>query len=152
VSATLKIDALLDSNVLIAMLAGAHEHHESSVALLTDDTGGKLAVAAHSFAEAYSTLTRQGERATFRMTPKEAWAALERLRAVTTLVGLTPPQSFDAIRGYALAGGTGARLYDCLIGETAVVHRIPAIVTWNVTHMRGLFPDLRVLTPKQFGR
>jgi predicted nucleic acid-binding protein len=146
----LKIDALLDSNVLIAMLAEAHEHHGPSLALLAGESGRQFAVAAHSYAETYSTLTRRGEAAPFRFSPEEAWAALESVRAVTTLLGLTAPQTFDAIRSYAQAGGIGARLYDRLIGETAIVHGIGAIATWNVRHMQSLFPALRVTTPKEF--
>ena len=111
----------------------------------------QFAIAAHSYAEAYSTLTRRGKHAPFRFSPDEAWAALESVRAATTLLGLTAPQTFDAIKTYSQAGGIGARLYDRLIGETAVVHSVPAIVTWNVGHMRSLFPALRVLAPKELG-
>lgn len=143
-------EALLDSNVLVAALAEAHEHHEPSAALFADSTDRAFAVAAHSYAEAYSTLTRRGERALFRLTPEEALAALERIRSVTALVGLTAAQSFDAVRDYAQSGGTGARLYDRLIGEVAVAHGIPTIVTWNEAHMRGLFPELRIVSPEAF--
>jgi hypothetical protein len=118
--------------------------------LLTNDRATPFAVAAHSYAEAYSTLTRRGERTPFQFTPEEAWAALESVRAVTALVGLTAPQTFEAIRAYAGSGGIGARLYDRLIGEAAVAHGIPGIVTWNVGHMRSLFPNLSVSTPTQF--
>jgi predicted nucleic acid-binding protein len=145
-----RINALLDSNVLVAMLAEAHEHHAVSLRLLTTRTDTQFAIAAHSYAEAYTTLTRQGARAQFRFTPQEAWAALESVRAVTGLVGLTAPQTFDAIRSYAQAGGVGARLYDRLIGEAAVAHDIAVIVTWNVGHLRGLFPSLGVTTPHEF--
>ena len=148
--ATLKIDALLDSNVLIAMLVEAHEHHAPSLALLAERSDRHFAVAAHSHAETYSTLTRRGDHAPFRFSAEEAWAALESVRAVTSLVGLTAPQTFDAIRGFSCAGGIGARLYDRLIGETAVIHGIPAIVTWNAGHMRDLFPALRVATPGEY--
>ncbi len=144
------IDALIDSNVLIAMLAEAHEHHGPSLRLLIDGRASQFAVAAHSYAEAYNTLTRRGERAPFQFTPEEAWAALESVRAATSLIGLTAPQTFDAIRSYAHGGGIGARLYDRLIGETAVTHAIPQIVTWNVGHMRSLFPKLTITTPKDF--
>ena len=147
----MKIEALLDSNVLIAMFVEAHEHHGPSLALVSDGSI-QFAIAVHSYAEAYSTLTRRGDRAPFQFTPQEAWAALESVRAVTTLVGLTAPQTFDAIRGYAQSGGIGARLYDRLIGEAAVAHGIARIVTWNVGHMRGLFPNLNVETPKEFGK
>jgi predicted nucleic acid-binding protein len=146
----LAIDALIDSNVLIAMLAEAHEHHRPSLDLLAGGQDAQFAIAAHSYAEAYNTLTRQGERAPFQFTSEEAWAALESVRAVTGLVGLTAAQTFDAIRSYAQGGGIGARLYDRLIGEAAVAHAIPQIVTWNVGHMRGLFPDLTITTPTDF--
>lgn len=145
------IDALIDSNVLIAILAEAHEHHGPSLSLLLDGRRAQFAIAAHSFGEAYNTLTRRGDRAPFQFTPEEAWAALESVRAVTSLVGLTAPQTFDAVRSYAHAGGIGARLYDRLIGEAAVAHAIPQIVTWNVGRMRGLFPGLTIVTPADFG-
>jgi predicted nucleic acid-binding protein len=146
----LAAEALLDSNVLVAMLAEAHQHHQASLALVLSDPRSGFAVCAHSYAEVYSVLTRPGERAPFRFTAKEAWAALESVRAITALIGLTPAQTFDAIRSYAQTGGVGARLYDRLIGETAVVHDIRTIVTWNVGHMRGLFPSLGVVTPEDF--
>lgn len=149
-SATLTIDALLDSNVVIAALVEAHEHHAPSFALFTGGGDKRFAVAAHSYAEAYSTLTRRGGLASFGRSPEEAWAALEGVRAATVLLGLTAPQTFDAIKSYAATGGIGARLYDRLIGETAILHDVPAIVTWNVGHMRGLFPGLDVVTPTAF--
>lgn len=136
----------------MAILAGSHEHHGASLALLTRTAPARLAVSAHSFAEAYSTLTRRSERtvAPFRFTAAEAWAALASLRTATTLVGLTAAQTFGAVGAYATAGGIGPRLYDALIGQAAVAHGIPALVTWNVGHMRGLFPALDVLTPEAF--
>ena len=141
--------ALLDSNVVIAILAEAHEHHAASLALLTSPLR-RYALAAHSIAEAYTTLTRQGGHAPFHFTAAEAWAALESLRAVTALIGLTPSQTFDIIRSYADKGGVGPRLYDALIGQVAVVHGVPTIVTWNTRHMVGLFPELDVATPPSF--
>ena len=137
--------ALIDSNVVIAAVVEAHEHHAPSSALFA--AHANLAVAAHSYAEAYCTLTRKGERAPFAFSAGDAWAALESVRAVTGLVGLTPAQAFDAVRDYARAGGVGARLYDKLIGEVAAINGIARIVTWNAKHMQGLFPALEVVTP-----
>jgi predicted nucleic acid-binding protein len=148
----LKADALLDSNVIIALLAEGHEHHVASLDLLLAEKRAEFAVAAHSYAEAYSTLTRHGDHGPFRYSPQKAWAALESLRAATALVGLTAAQTFDVVRSFAEDGGIGARLYDRLIGEAAVAHEIPVIVTWNVRHMRSLFPALTVTTPKDFPR
>lgn len=142
--------ALLDSNVIIAIAAEAHEHHAASLALLTGDNPVVCALAAHSIAEAYSALTRQDHRAPFRFTAEEAWASLESLRAVTMLVGLTPSQAFDVVRTYAATGGIGPRLYDALIGQAAITHGIPVLITWNTRHMEGLFPDLDVATPASF--
>jgi predicted nucleic acid-binding protein len=144
-----RADGLLDSNVLIALLAEAHEHHAASIALLLGEGSPRFAVAAHSYAETYSTLTRRGGPAPFGFAPGEAWAALESVRAVTDLVGLTAGQTFDVVRRYAGDGGVGPRLYDRLTGEAAVAHGLPRIVTWNVTHMRGLFPRLNVATPAE---
>ena len=140
-------DELLDSNVLIALLAEAHEHHAASIGLFLGETDLRFAVSAHSYAEAYSMLTRCGGPAPFGFAPGEAWAALASVRAATELVGLTPAQTFDAVRRYAHDAGVGPRLYDRLIGEGAVVHGLQRIVTWNVAHMRGLFPGLSVVTP-----
>jgi len=151
-SAIVAIDALLDSNVVIAMLVEAHEHHAPSSNLFADDGRWQFAVAAHSFAEAYSTLTRRTERAPFRFTPEEARAALDSIRAITILVGLTPARTYAAIRDYAQGGGIGARLYDRLIGEAAVANGIGRIVTWNVGHMQRLFPNIDVMTPERFAR
>lgn len=134
------------------MFVEAHEHHGPSLNLLTDYGETQFAISAHSYAEAYSTLTRRGGHAPLQFTPEEAWAALESVRAVTGLVGSTAPQTFEAIRNYAQSGGIGARLYARLIGEVAVAHGIPGIITWNVGHMRSLFPDLQVTTPTQFGQ
>ncbi len=143
----MKLRALIDSNMIIAAVAETHEHHSASFDVLRDSDPGALAVAAHSYAEAYGILTRRSERANFGFTAQEAWSALETVRATTTLVGLTANQTINAIRDYSRAGGVGASLYDKLIGEAAIVHAIPMIVTWNVSHMQGLFPNLQVVTP-----
>ena len=143
------IEALLDSNVVIAMVAEAHEHHAASVGLGASGKEGRYAVAAHSFAEAYSTLTRRTERAPFRWSAEEAWSALESVAAMTRLVGLSPAQTLDKIRGYADEGGVGARLYDRLIGQVAVQYGIGRIVTWNVGHMRDLFPKVEIVPPAE---
>jgi predicted nucleic acid-binding protein len=73
--------ALLDSNVVIAILVEAHEHHSASLALLTEGDAATYAISAHSYAEVYNTLTRRGDRAPFRFRADESWAALESLRA-----------------------------------------------------------------------
>lgn len=143
-------DALLDSNVLIAMLVEDHAHHAPSLGLLEIDRPPRFTVAAHSWAETYNALTRKGGPMLFGFTAEEAWAAIAGVRAMTKLAGLTPQQTIETIQSYARDGGIGARLYDRLIGEVAVAQGCEVIVTWNVAHMRGLFPNLRVETPADF--
>jgi predicted nucleic acid-binding protein len=144
--------ALLDSNVIIASVAEAHEHHEPSIKLFGLLPAQSFAVAAHSYSEAYSVLTRKAPSAPFRWSAADAIAALESVAARCALVGLTHGQTFDAIRQFASDGGIGARLYDKLIGETAVVNGLPAVVTWNVSHMRDLFPSIDVFNPVSFAK
>lgn len=137
---------LVDTNVIVAALAQAHEHHAPSLALF--GAGLDLAVAAHCHAEAFTTLTRRGDHAPFRWPAHEAWAALESVAAVTRLVGLTPAQSFAATRDFAAAGHIGARIYDHLIASAAQAAGAAMLVTWNVEHFQGLVADpMIVRTP-----
>ncbi len=142
--------ALLDSNVVVAMQAAAHQHHAASLALLDAHDPARFAIAPHSYAEAYVTLTRTGPHAPFGFGAANTWAGLERLRAATGLLGITPAETVAAIGTYAASGGIGARLYDALIGQVAVAHGVRTILTWNTRHLAGLFPRLAVRTPTQF--
>ena len=148
----MSVRALLDSNVIVAALLSGHAHHEPSFRLIAEWRGQKPAVAAHSLAETYNTLTRPRADVRLIRTPEEAVAQLENLRPLIDLLGLTPSQVFDGIRGYAGQRGVGPRLYDKLIGDVAVVHGISTIVTWNLGHMRNLFSSMTVMDPIDFER
>lgn len=137
---------LVDTNVIVAALAAAHDHHAPSLALFSVP-GRHLAVAAHCYAEAFATLTRRGEHAPFRWSAAQAWGALESVAAITTLVGLTPAQSFAAVREFATAGHIGARLYDHLIAQAALAAGADMLVTWNIGHFRGLDIGIALHTP-----
>ena len=139
--------ALVDSNALIAIVATEHQHHEASLRFGALFQRARFAVADHSFAGAYNTLTRAGPQGPARFTPDEAIAVLEDLHRRVDLLGLRPSQVFDGLRRYALAGGVGPRLNDKSIGDVAVFHGIGTIATWNRNHMIGLFPTLTVKTP-----
>lgn len=138
---------VVDTNVIVAALAQDHEHHAESFALFAREQRLALAVAAHCYAEAFITLTRRGEHAPFRWPAREAWAALESIAAVTRLVGLTPAQSFEAVRDFAAIGNVGARVYDYLIARAALAAGAKLLVTWNVGHFRGLVDGLDVRRP-----
>lgn len=142
--------ALLDTNVILASVHDQHINHETSSRLFIDYPARHFAVAAHSLAEAYSQLTRLGVSAAFRWKPAAASDALEAVVAHVQLIGLTAAETFDAVRDYARGGGVGPRTYDRLIGEIAVRHAIPTIVSWNIRHMRSLFPELIVVPPPDY--
>ena len=142
--------ALLDSNVVIASIAADDEHHSASAALINHFAPHSFAVAAHSYSEVYSGLTHRSRGALFQFDATDVLEALESVASQCVLVGLTHGQTFNAIRDFATGGGIGARLYDRLIGEAAVVNRLDHIVTWKVSHFRELFPRLSVADPLQF--
>ena len=142
--------ALLDSNVIVASVAGGHDDHVLSVVLFERYPAKSFAVASHSFAESYVTLTKRGPRAPFAWDADDAWTALEAVANATQLVGLSPAAGLDAVRLYASQGNIGARIYDWLLGQSAVLARIPTIISWNVGNMTGLFPELTVQTPQEF--
>jgi len=144
-----RLKALLDSNVVVAGLVEGHSHHSASVAILMTARESRFAVAAHSYAEVFSTLTKRGGPAPYAWDAARAWDAIESVGAVTTLVGLTPAQTANAVRQFAHRGGLGAQIYDWLIGQAAIESGIERIITWNVSHFRPLFPHLDVLTPDQ---
>lgn len=141
--------ALIDSNVIIAALDADHGHHSASATLLAEAPSRLLAVAAHSYAEAFSTLTRRNNASPFQWPAARARMGLETVAGFTTLIGLTPAQTLDAIMTYADGGGVGPRLFDHLIGQTAAQAGIKTIVTWDTGHMRSLFPNLDVVDPIQ---
>lgn len=146
----MRIEALLDTNVIVAAADKDHAHHPHTIGFFDGSRSGRFAVAAHSFAEAFTTLSRRGASAVYRWPPTSVAQALDAARAATVLIGLTPAQTYDAMRSYAVGGGIGARVNDYLIGQAAVMHGVPAIVSLNVGHMRSLFPALDVRTPAEW--
>ncbi|MGI4877146.1 MAG: type II toxin-antitoxin system VapC family toxin [Janthinobacterium lividum] len=140
---------LIDSNVLVAGLVRDHEHHAEAALLFSADPLPQIIVAAHSHAEAFVTLTRRGGGMPHAYDPARVIVGLAEIRSITTLVAMTAEQTIDAIERFADIG-VGARLYDYLIGRTAVLHGAKAIVTFNTGHMRALFPGVAVATPGEW--
>jgi hypothetical protein len=70
--------------------------------------------------------------------------------SIMRVLTLAPQTLVEITRNFALQDGKGPLIYDWLIGQHAVKHDIDTIVTWNIRHMRPLFPHLRVITPAEF--
>jgi len=138
---------LVDSNVIVAAFVQEHVHHQASARLL-NEIDAAFVVAAHSLAEAYYHLSRP-ERVFVELEPTAVAALLESLIAATEQRALAAEEMMTAITHFAASGGRGARLYDYLIGYSAVLERVDALVTWNVRHFVALFPTMRIATPRQ---
>lgn len=141
---------LIDSNVLIAASTLTHEHHDASSTLLIGGDAGDFATSSHCLAEFYNAATRPLAQGGSAMKPERALDALAAHRDNLEVLQLSQPEQWIALEHFARIGGTGARLYDFLIGEIAAIHRIPVIITWNVRHFIPLFPQLRVVTPTEY--
>jgi len=143
------VKTFFDTNVIVANMDEAHEHHEWSSAILQQTSAPDILVSAHSLAEAFNRLTRGGASGTFR--PEGTAAALRDLSTTASVRALDTNETMDAISRFAAMGGARARLYDYLIGyvAVAVVERVERIITWNIRDMRPLFAHLDVITPKE---
>lgn len=137
---------LVDTNVVVAALVRQHTHHEASVAWLGATDLDTILVAAHSLAEAFSSITRHAGHAPYRMAGNDAWQALASFETQVKLVTMTSAQQFDAVRRFSSIG-IGPRLYDYLIGRAGELQGATTIITWNVRHFREMFPHLAVRTP-----
>jgi predicted nucleic acid-binding protein len=136
----------VDTNVVIAALVTDHPHHQPSAALLELTDRANLCIPVHCLTETYAVLTRPP----FRWLAVEAWAGVRTIADASKSIGLSSAQSIEAIRLFAEMRGSGAKLYDFLIGRAALVSGLDTIVTWSTAHFRSLFPGLTILTPTEF--
>lgn len=140
---------LIDTNVVVAAVYDLHIHHDEALPLFETSTPLPIMLAAHSLAEAYVTLTRQGTAKPVGWSGPDTRSTLAIFREAVKLVAMTPQQTIEAIERFADIG-IGARLYDYLIGRTGVLYGATAIVTFNTRHMRALFPQVAVHTPGEW--
>jgi predicted nucleic acid-binding protein len=139
------LSALLDSNVLIASLLENHPAYASSSAII--DAGQTEFTAAHALSELYNTLTKRNHYGWQPLRAAESVAEFERQLNV---VALSASEHVRAIEEFAKHGGTGATVYDYLIGAAARRAGVATVVTLNAKHFTPYFPDLIILTPTQY--
>jgi predicted nucleic acid-binding protein len=142
------LKVLIDSNVLVAALDQDHVHFAPS-ALLIERVRHSAVIATHSLAEAYNHLTRERPIGPVA-SPALVTTAVRTLAAASICRALNHDETVTAIDSFAKQGGRGARLYDYLIGQVAILEQVDALATWNVRHFTALFPTLRVLTPADY--
>jgi predicted nucleic acid-binding protein len=138
--------ALIDSSVLIALIAEAHPHNARVIDFLT--SVGKAIVYDHSIFETYRVLTYPNqERGGFEFDGAVAFTAIDDAIRHFRLVSLTADEKLKALLHYSTQGVISARIYDALIGFAGVTHGAKSIITLNARNFRSLFPTLKIIDP-----
>jgi predicted nucleic acid-binding protein len=138
---------LIDTSVLLAVAHVHHIHHEPSRNLWNQCSARETAVNTHVLAELYSTLTSMPKG--FRLSPRNAMAAIDTFLQRVTPINLTPLEYVEAIRAASRLANTGGSIYDAL--HVACARKVNAeyIYTWNLEDFQLVAPDLaeRIRTP-----
>ena len=140
--------ALIDTNIIVAILATDHEHHADSIGLIERARDGTFAVAAHSLCETYTTLTQpKGE---YRFRPEQAYALIRSFVKIVKMIDISANETLNALGVFAGRKGVGGRVYDHMIGSAAIANGISVIITWDLSDFRSLFPQLTIVPPRDW--
>ncbi|HET6874665.1 MAG TPA: type II toxin-antitoxin system VapC family toxin [Acidimicrobiales bacterium] len=111
---------LVDTSVALALVVSDHEAHGSTVAELA---GKRLGLAGHAAFETFSVLTRLP--APQRRTPIAARRLIERNFPASVFLDAGDTSQLLAL--LAELGIAGGSVYDALVGQAAVAHRLPLV-------------------------
>ena len=128
-----------DSNVLVASVLPEHMHYPAASARLRPLIRGGGAMAAHTLAETYNTLTRLSA---YGVPPADAARILEDAAKIYKVVTLTAAETLRAIEDAAMRGLAGPIIYDALLLACARKVNARIIYTSNTKHFRLIAPDL----------
>ena len=137
----------LDTSVLVAVAQIPHIHHAPSRELWNQCSADQTALSTHTLAEVYSSLTAMPLG--MRLSPKNAWLAIEAFLKRATPVALSAEEYAETLRRTAGLGHSGGMIYDALHLACARKVNAERIYTWNVRHFKMIAPDLadRIFTP-----
>lgn len=108
---------LVDTSVAVALVVEDHDSHDAVIEALD---GRPLGLAGHAFFETYSVLTRLPGSA--RRSPSEVTKILKHNFPHTRFLEQNASTSLsERLETLGIAGGA---VYDALVGETAVRHRM----------------------------
>jgi predicted nucleic acid-binding protein len=138
-----------DSNVLVAATQADHPRHAAAIAALESVLDGNdiLVLPVHSLVETYSVLTRLPPPA--RLAPSIAMGSIRNFVAQGEVVSLSSVRVLELLDHGAATGITGGRIYDKLIGTTAVEAGAEVLLTFNARHFANLGLSLRVVEPAE---
>lgn len=141
----------LDSNCLVAILAGWHVHHastQSSFAQLRSDDSVAICIATHSLLECFANLT--GLPKPLKASPAMVLKSMEQAFGSLKKVESNLADSEAAMEVCKANGFASGMVYDALIAQSLHRHGATHLLTWNVRHMERVAPEgLRVLRPDQ---
>ena len=132
---------LLDTNVVVAGLVKRHPHHYRAGPWLVRARRGEIeaALTTHCLAETYCILTTMPVRP--RIPPTAAWRLIRDGTASLTLVPLTADDYHRTLQRVAELGLPGGVVYDALIACAAQKLDVEALVTFNVSDFRRVWPE-----------
>jgi predicted nucleic acid-binding protein len=139
----------VDSNVLVAAAQADHPRHAAATAALESVLEGNdiLVLPVDALLETYSVLTRLPPPA--RLAPSIAIGSIRDFIAQGEVVGLSSVRVLELLDHGAATGITGGRIYDKLIGTTAVEAGADVLLTFNVQHFMNPGLALRVSEPAE---
>jgi predicted nucleic acid-binding protein len=128
--------ALLDTSVLLPLVASGFAQHEAAHAYLDELTasGGELLVAAHGLAETYSGLTRTPAR----LPPADAARIVSALADAATVVPLGAGSYMDVVARAGRLGLASGAIYDLLHMAAAEAAGAGELVTFNGRDFRRM--------------
>jgi len=135
------VTSLLDTSVLVPALVEVHPNHERAYPWLERAAAGEInvAVSNHSLAETYATMTKLPVRP--KIPPGLASRLLRDGTVALTLVPLTAEDYHRTIGRIAELGLAGGMVYDALIACAAEKLDVEALVTFNVSDFRRVWPE-----------
>jgi len=138
----------VDTSVFVAAFFKNYYGHQSSLTLFTKLDKTHSAIAAHTLAEIYSTVTGMPKN---RASPAEALMFLTEVRQRVKIVTMEEKNYLEALDNFATYGLIGGGIYDALSAQCALKAGAQYLFTWNVKDFTRLGADIasRVRTPDQ---
>jgi predicted nucleic acid-binding protein len=128
-----------DTTVLVAAVQPGHVHHNKAFSLYVSAQRATHAVAAHSMAEMYSTLSGAQRP---KLTSQSAFKLVADASKRFALITLDPQEILATAQQCSANGIAGGTVYDALILACARKVQAETIYTFNLRHFQRIAPDL----------
>lgn len=137
--------ALVDTNILLEATDERRRHHADAVALL--EAAASLTLSAQVIREYLVVATRPVTANGLGMTMVDALANIREFRRSVRLLAEERPVLPAFLALLERVPCTGTRVHDAHIVATALVHRVPTIVSLNPDDFTAFGSEVSILTP-----